>query len=139
MEIRLIRWLLAIDVGNDPVGQTFTSADPRVLRVEVDVTSINNGGSFVLDYDGTCVSSTCSSLDTPVVVVPEFALIFGAFVLLIPVAMGGIWRRRRRSQKRAFAGRAGEAREAHDPLAHSNRRAEPSQSLAGAVDQGSTQ
>ena len=101
---------LVFDVGNDPIGQTFTSADPRVLRVQVEVTAVKNGGSFVLDYDGPCASNACSSLDTPVVVVPEFGLIFGAFVLLIPVAMGGVWRRRRMARR---------ARAAHGPFAHS--------------------
>ena len=38
---------LVFDVGNDPIGQTFTSADPRFLRVQVEVTAANNGGSFV--------------------------------------------------------------------------------------------
>ena len=128
---------LAFDVGNDAIGQTFTSADPRVLRVQVEVTGVNNGGSFVLDYDGPCASNECSSLDTPVVVVPEFGLIFGAFAVLIPVAMGSIWRRRR-SKKRAFAGQAGEAREAHDPLAHSQR-AKPGQSLSSIADQRGSQ
>ncbi|MFQ5922269.1 MAG: LamG-like jellyroll fold domain-containing protein, partial [Anaerolineales bacterium] len=108
---------LAFDVGNDAIGQTFTSADPRVLRVQVEVTAVNNGGSFVLDYDGPCASNQCSSLDTPVVVVPEFGLIFGAFALLVPVAMGGIWRRRRKR----MSSPAARARATHDPLAHSQK------------------
>jgi hypothetical protein len=129
---------LAIDLGNDAIGQTYTSADPRVIRVQVEVTGINAAGSFVLDYDGPCASNACSSLDTPAVVVPEFALIFGAFVLLIPVAMGSVWRRRRRDATRANAKDADAARLAHDPLAHSQRRAEPSRSLASVIDQRKT-
>ena len=129
---------LAFDVGNDAIGQTFTSADPRLLRVQVEVTAANNGGSFVIDYDGPCASNACSSLDTPVVVVPEFGLIFGAFALLIPVAMGGIWRRRRRNRTRAHDKGANAARLAHDPIAHSQKLAEPPQSLASAVSRRST-
>ncbi|MFQ5921694.1 MAG: LamG-like jellyroll fold domain-containing protein [Anaerolineales bacterium] len=128
---------LAFDIGNDAIGQTFTSADPRVLRVQVEVTAVNGGGSFVLEYDGPCASNACSSLDTPVVVVPDFALIFGAFAVLIPVAMGGLWRRRR-NRPRANAKDADAARQAHDPLAHSHRRKEPSRSLASAIDQTRT-
>jgi hypothetical protein len=86
---------LAFDLGNDPVGQTFTSADPRVLRVEVEVTGTSGGGSFTLAYDGPCASNACSSLDTPVVTVPEFGLAFAALVALIPALMGGVWNRRR--------------------------------------------
>ena len=125
---------LAFDVGNDAIGQTFTSADPRLLRVQVEVTAANNGGSFVIDYDGLCASNACSSLDTPVVVVPEFGLIFGAFALLIPVAMGGIWRRRRKRRPDP----AGKVRATRDPLAHSQGLAEPSQSFASAIDQRKT-
>jgi hypothetical protein len=101
---------LVFDVGNDPVGQTFTDANRRVLRVQVEVTAVNGGGSFVLDYDGPCASSLCSNLNTPVVVVPEYGLIFGAFAVLIPVAMGGVWRRRRMAKR---------ARAALDSPAHS--------------------
>ena len=91
-----------------------------------------------MDYDGPCASNECSSLDTPVVVVPEFAVIFGAFAVLIPVAMGTVWRRRR-SRRRAFAGRADKARSAHDPLAHSQNKSPIGRSLADAADRGSTQ
>ena len=128
---------LALDLGNDPIGQTFTNADPRVLRLEIEVTGVNNSGSFVLDYDGPCASNACSSLDTPVVVVPEFGLIFGAFAILIPVAMGGIWRRRR-MRNRANSDEAGAARQAHAPLAHSQK-AKAGQSLSSFAGQRGTQ
>jgi hypothetical protein len=80
---------LAFDLGNDAFGQTFTSGDPRVLRLQVEVTAVNGGGSFVLDYDGACASNQCSSLNTPVIVVPENALVFVAVVMLIPLVVGG--------------------------------------------------
>ena len=102
---------LALSLGSG-AAQTFTSADPRYLRVLINVTAVNNGGSFTLDYDGACASSLCSSLDTPVVTVPEYGLIFGAFAILIPVTMGSLWHRRRLAKR---------ARVAHDPLAHSQR------------------
>ncbi|MCK4961530.1 MAG: hypothetical protein KAS19_03545, partial [Anaerolineales bacterium] len=43
--------------------------------------------------DGACASNQCSSLDTPVVVVPENALVFVAMVMLIPLVVGGSRRR----------------------------------------------
>jgi hypothetical protein len=99
---------LALALGSG-AQQTFTAADPRLLRLQIEVTAINGGGTFVLDYDGTCASSKCSSLDTPVVTVPEFGLVFAAFAVLIPVAMGGVWRRKRLVMR---------SRHAHDPSAH---------------------
>ncbi|MFV2044071.1 MAG: hypothetical protein ACC700_12680, partial [Anaerolineales bacterium] len=62
-----------------------------------------------------------------VVVVPEYGLIFGAFALLIPVAMGGIWRRRRR------AALAGAANRASGPLAHSHIPPGKGHTLAGSA------
>jgi hypothetical protein len=44
--------------------------------------------------------------------VPEYGIAFAAFVLLIPVAMGGGWRRKRLVMR---------SRHAHDPSAHSRR------------------
>jgi cellulose synthase/poly-beta-1,6-N-acetylglucosamine synthase-like glycosyltransferase len=89
----------ALDIGS-ALQQTFTSSDPQRLRLHVHVDSVRNGGSFTLDYDGTCASSRCSNLDTPVVTVPETAIAFLPAVVGIP---GGIRliqrRRRRRSQK----------------------------------------
>jgi hypothetical protein len=90
---------LAFDVGNDAFGQTFTSADRRVLRVQVEVTAINGGGSFVLDYDGPCASNQCSNLDTPVVVVPENALVFVVVAILMPALVGRLWRRRKLAER----------------------------------------
>jgi hypothetical protein len=80
---------LLFDVGNDAIGQTFTSADPRVLRVQVEVTAVNGGASFVIDYDGPCASNACSSLDTPVIVVPENAVALLVVVMLIPLVVSG--------------------------------------------------
>jgi hypothetical protein len=102
---------LALALGSG-LQQTFTAADPRLLRLQVEVTAVSGGGSYILDYDGTCASSKCSSLDTPVVTVPEYGLVFAAVAVLIPVAMGGVWRRKRLVMR---------SRHAHDPFAHSRR------------------
>jgi hypothetical protein len=85
---------LALSLGS-AAEQTFTSADPRVLRVQIEVTAVSGSGRFVLDYDGSCASSRCSSLDTPVVVVPEGAVALAAVGILIPLLTAGAWRRRR--------------------------------------------
>jgi hypothetical protein len=85
----------ALSIGSGSL-QTFTSSDLRRLRVRVNVVSVNSGGDFTLDYDGTCASSLCSNLDTPVVTVPEYALILLPIALLIPVAVPLLKKRRTR-------------------------------------------
>jgi len=85
----------ALNIGSG-AQQTFTSASPRRLRVQVNVVSVNSSGDFTLDYDGTCGSSLCSNLDTPVVTVPEYALVFLPLALLIPVAVPLMKKRRTR-------------------------------------------
>jgi len=85
----------ALNIGSGS-SQTFTSSDPRRLRVRVNVVSVSSGGDFTLDYDGTCASSRCSNLDTPVVTVPEYALILLPIALLIPVAVPLLKHRRTR-------------------------------------------
>jgi hypothetical protein len=85
---------LALNLGSAS-AQTFTSADPRRLRVQVEVTGVTNGGNFVLDFDGSCATSRCSSLDTPVVTVPEGAVALVAVGILIPMVTASAWRRRR--------------------------------------------
>jgi hypothetical protein len=84
----------ALSIGSGAL-QTFTSASPRRLRVLVNVVSVTSGGDFTLDYDGTCGSSLCSNLDTPVVVVPELGLAFLPAALLLPLLGGQLARRRR--------------------------------------------
>jgi hypothetical protein len=71
--------------------QTFTAADPRRLRVQLDVVDAN-GQSFVLAYDS---AANPSNLNTPVVTVPEWGLLFLAFVPLIPYLFSLVWRRKR--------------------------------------------
>ncbi|MCJ7708055.1 MAG: hypothetical protein MUO38_10595, partial [Anaerolineales bacterium] len=83
----------ALSIGAGAL-QTFTSASPRRLRVQVNVVSVSNGGDFTLDYDGTCASSTCSNLDTPVVTVPEAAVALLPAVLMIPMLAGALRRRK---------------------------------------------
>jgi hypothetical protein len=103
---------LALDLGS-ALAQTFTSADPRRLRMQIEITGVTSGASFVLDYDGTCATSRCSSLDTPVVVVPEGAVALAAVGLLIPLVTAGAWRRRRLAER---------ARQAASPVVGSRRR-----------------
>jgi hypothetical protein len=85
----------ALSIGSGS-SQTFTSSDPRRLRVRVNVVSVNSGGDFTLDYDGTCALSKCSNLDTPVVTVPEYVLVLLPIALLIPVAVPLLKKRRTR-------------------------------------------
>ncbi|HEX9676925.1 MAG TPA: hypothetical protein VGA07_13200, partial [Anaerolineales bacterium] len=82
---------LALDLGTGS-AQTFTPGNPRLLQVWVDVTGVSGGGSFTLAYDS---ASDPSSLDTPVVTVPEWGAAFLLLVPLIPYLMTYVWKRRR--------------------------------------------
>ena len=93
---------LALSLGSGAL-QTFTSADPRQLRVQISVTAVSGSGSFVLDYNGSCATSRCSSLDTPVVTVPEGAVALVAVGVLIPMVTASAWRRRRLAQRLRMA------------------------------------
>jgi hypothetical protein len=79
-----------------PIGsgaeQTCTAADPQRLRAHVDVTAVNGGGSFTLAYDS---AADHSSLDTPIVVVPEWGIAYLLIALLIPYLTVLVWRRKR--------------------------------------------
>ena len=86
---------LALNLGSGAL-QTFTSADPRRLRLQIEVTAVANGGSFVLDYDGTCATSRCSNLDTPVVTVPEPGLGLIGLAVTLPALAAELRRRRLR-------------------------------------------
>jgi hypothetical protein len=88
----------ALSVGSG-AQQTFTSANPRLLRVQINVAAVNGGERFILAYDS---SSNPSNLATPAVTVPENSMWSAAAVVLIPVIAGGLWRRRLR---RAGSGR----------------------------------
>ena len=81
--------------------QTYTSADLRRLRVQVNVVSVSDGGNFILDYDGTCGSSLCSNLITPVVVVPELGLLLLPIAILLPPLM--LWRLKKRKRTNRLA------------------------------------
>ncbi len=94
----------ALDIGTGLL-QTFTASNPRRLRLHVYVDSVTGGGSFTLDYDGTCASSRCSNLDTPVVQVPEFAVALAPLVLILPLLAGTTRRRRRVSSITAHSQR----------------------------------
>jgi hypothetical protein len=93
----------ALSIGSGS-AQTFTAASPRRLRVLVNVVSVTSGGDFTLDYDGTCGSSLCSNLDTPVVVVPDLGLAFLPAALLLPLLGGQLARRRRLVLARIHSG-----------------------------------
>jgi hypothetical protein len=56
------------------------------------VTGVSGGGSFTLAYDS---AADPSSLDTPVVTVPEWGLAFLLLVPLIPYLMTYVWKRKR--------------------------------------------
>ncbi|HEX9892614.1 MAG TPA: hypothetical protein VGA78_01770, partial [Gemmatimonadales bacterium] len=83
---------ISIDSG---ALQTFTAADPRLLRVNVQVTAVSGSG-FVLDFDGSCAANRCSSLDTPAVTVPEVTLLLVVVVVLIPILTYILTEKRRR-------------------------------------------
>jgi hypothetical protein len=73
-------------------AQTFTSSDPRRLRVHIDVTTINAGASFTLAYDS---AANASNLSTPVLTVTDVTLILLLVALFIPVVMSMVMRRSR--------------------------------------------
>jgi hypothetical protein len=73
--------------------QTFTSADPRHIRLLVDVTEVH-GGSFTLAYDS---AANPSYLQIPTLTVPDQTLILISVAILIPVLSGLSARKRRRS------------------------------------------
>ena len=87
--------LLGLALGSG-VQQTFYATDPRLLRLEIEVTSVSGGGSFVLDYDGLCADSKCSNLNTPVVTVPEPGLGLIGLALTLPALAAELRRRRLR-------------------------------------------
>jgi hypothetical protein len=97
----------ALSIGSG-LEQTFTSGDPRRLRMHVHVDAVSGSGSFTLAYDS---SSDPSSLDTPVIVVPEGVLPFIALAVLIPIMMGGsrrkIWMKSMRNYVRNLKNRCG--------------------------------
>ena len=83
---------LALDLGAAS-AQTFTEADPQLLRVQVHVDSINGGGSFTLAYDS---AADPTNLDSPVLVVPDPSLVFIALALAIPLLTFVLTKRCRR-------------------------------------------
>ena len=85
---------LALDLGAAAL-QTFTSSDLRRMRLQINVTAISGGGSFVLAYDDSCSTSQCSNLATPAVVVPENAWLLIPLAALLPPLIIGMRRRRR--------------------------------------------
>jgi cellulose synthase/poly-beta-1,6-N-acetylglucosamine synthase-like glycosyltransferase/ActR/RegA family two-component response regulator len=81
-------YALTIGSGSE---QTFTSTDPRRLRLHIDVTEVNGSGSFTLAYDSV---ASPSSLDTPEIVVPGATLLLLLVVVLIPITTSLMTRRR---------------------------------------------
>jgi hypothetical protein len=76
----------------DGAEQTFTEADPRLLRLHVDVSAVRNSGSFTLAYDS---AANPSNLETPAMTVPEWDLAFFLLVPVIPAVISALWRRKR--------------------------------------------
>ncbi|UCF60250.1 MAG: DUF2341 domain-containing protein, partial [Anaerolineaceae bacterium] len=72
--------------------QTFTSADPRRVRVYIDVTEVNGGGSFTLAYDSV---SNPSALITPALTIPGVTVLLLAVVVFIPVLTSIVTRKRK--------------------------------------------
>src|SRR3990172_7868952 len=82
---------LALSLGAGS-AQTFTSADPQLIRVDVKVDSLTAGESFTLDYDS---GVDPSNLETPNVTVPETSVLFLALVIFVPMLTAAITARRR--------------------------------------------
>jgi hypothetical protein len=76
--------------------QTFTSGNPRRLRAQINVSAVNGSEGFVLAYDGSCASTQCSNLDTPVVTVPEPGLGLIGIAATLPGLAAAIRRRKKR-------------------------------------------
>ncbi|HEX9894375.1 MAG TPA: hypothetical protein VGA78_10650, partial [Gemmatimonadales bacterium] len=85
----------AVSIG-DGDKQTFDTADPRRLRVQIEVGAVSGSGRFTLGHDS---SSTPSSLATPAVVSPNPTLISLAAAIFIPPVSSVLLRRRRLSTR----------------------------------------
>ncbi|HEY47536.1 MAG TPA: DUF2341 domain-containing protein, partial [Anaerolineae bacterium] len=91
---------LALSIGSGS-EQTFTSSDPRHVRVLIDATAVNGGGSFTLAYDS---ATDPSSLDTPSMVVPDITLFLAVVVIFIPMIVNLFMRKRRLATRLASYG-----------------------------------
>jgi hypothetical protein len=85
----------ALSIGSG-AQQTFTSGNPRRLRAQINVSAVNGSEGFVLAYDGSCASTQCSNLDTPVVTVPEPGLGLIGIAATLPGLAAAIRRRKKR-------------------------------------------
>ena len=83
---------LAFAIGSGS-EQTFTAADPQLLRSQIHVDGVNGGGAFTLAYDSV---ADPTNLETPVVTVPDFTLAFVALAVFIPLFTFVLTERRRR-------------------------------------------
>ncbi|MCK4691976.1 MAG: hypothetical protein KAT23_00005, partial [Anaerolineales bacterium] len=82
-------YTLSIGSGGE---QTFSSVDPRRLRVNIDVTAVNSSGSFTLAYDSAAAPS---SMDTPSITIPGVTVLLLVVVVLIPLLTSLMTRKRR--------------------------------------------
>ncbi|MFQ5922424.1 MAG: hypothetical protein ACE5M4_06235, partial [Anaerolineales bacterium] len=73
-------------------AQTYTQADPQLLRVHITVDAINNGGSFSLAYDS---ATDPTNLETPSLTVLDPVLLLALLAILIPVLTALITQKRR--------------------------------------------
>jgi hypothetical protein len=79
--------------------QTFTQADPRRLRVRIEVDSINGSASFTLAYDSV---DNRTNLSTPIMTVTDISVLFLAVVAIIPMLMGLAMKKRRLATRLAM-------------------------------------
>ena len=82
--------MLAIGSG---AAQTFTQANPQLIRLRIEVDTVHSGGSFTLSYDS---ATDESRLETPALTVPDFTLIFVLLAVFIPILTWVLTERRRR-------------------------------------------
>ncbi|MDK1046094.1 MAG: glycosyltransferase, partial [Anaerolineales bacterium] len=72
---------LVINLGSG-AAQTYTQADPQLLRVLVTVDAVNNGGSFDLAYG---IAADPTNIETPSLTVLDPVLLLALFAILIPI------------------------------------------------------
>ncbi|MCH7611439.1 MAG: DUF2341 domain-containing protein [Chloroflexi bacterium] len=81
---------LVLNLGSG-AAQTYTQADPQLLRVLITVDAANNGGSFDLAYDS---AADPTNLETPSLTVLDPVLLLALFAILIPILTAIITQKR---------------------------------------------
>ena len=88
---------LVLNLGSG-AAQTYTQADPQLLRIQITVDAANNGGSFDLAYDSI---ADPTNLETPSITVLDPVLLFALFAILIPILTAFITQKRRMATRLA--------------------------------------